>query len=582
MIKKVLIRNNIIKPNHRSFPKRLRLVVGDTETVKGKPYTIQFYDGKSFEIFYVNEDNILDVFLKYLEKKAIKKCVNVMYFHNLEYDLSVILYKFHKNFLNRKKIVINYKKWKIVFVYSNTVFAIFKKKDVKFLILDSFRFVQTSLQNFGKMIGSKIEKMEKPVFLGKRKPKNLEERLLFEQYARQDVLLLWDIANWIIKKHKTYDVTLSFSNANFSERIFRHYFIDEYMNIRLPPKEWIEPCILSYHGGKNGYYLPKEEGVYLLKDGIEVDIVSAYPYAMVNLPSFSRGYYKEVDKIVEEYEGIYIVDGYCLNDKYPVLFTHDFKVIPYKEKIENLCITSYELKEAIKSNEIEIKKVKGIVYIPKSDINPLKDFVLEFFEKKKTANNEDEKMLYKIILNSLYGKFIQSIEKESKKNYDYVQEGDKIKRVEKEYIAGSCFNPFIASLITGFVRAYLHQLEHRYNAYHSSTDSIIIKNQKVENIGKNLGQLEIKVRDADCYLIRNKMYIWIRGDEIIKYATHGFLGTPEQLLEMIRLKKYEYEVEKMIKVREAERIKKQKLIKLAMNKIKRNINDVNFEKIIEI
>lgn len=582
MIKKIKVRNYYIKSNKIKFPKRYKLFVCDTETIKGEPFTLQFYDGKTVEIFYVNKNNVLDKFLNYLFQKGLSKTSNVVFFHNIDYDLSVILYKYHKKFLGRKNIKIVYKDFFITFVYSNTSFCVIKKKNKRFICIDSFRFVQTSLEKFGELIKAKVQKLEKPSFLGERKPKTRKERLYFEQYARNDVLLLWEIANWILNLHKEYNVYLTYSNANLSERIFRHYYLKPYMNFELPPKNWIEPCVLSYHGGKNGFYLDRNQGIYLLRNGCELDIISAYPYALSQLPNFASGVYKEVDKVVDDYEGVYIVDGYCLNDKYPVIFTHDFKVIPYGQKIENLCITSYELKEALRTNEIEIKKIKGLVYIPDNKFNnPLKEFVNDFFVRKEQAKNIDERTFYKIILNSLYGKFIQAIDYEDGINYLLTEKG--VIELEKEFTAGNCFHPMIATLTTGFVRVMIHQLEHKFNAVHTSTDSIICKyNKNIEKCcNDKLGGLELKIK-GDCYLIRNKLYVWLVNGKIEKYALHGFLGSPELLLNLIKTKTYKYKVRKMIKVREAERLKKIKLTKLAFNEIERQLNDVNFNQIIEI
>lgn len=584
MIKNIIYKNYKIEGNYKSYPKRIKIFACDTETIQGLPYTIQIYDGKEVFFKYVNKNNILDIFLSYIHKKSLSGQTNIVYFHNLEYDISVIFYNYHKEFLGKKVIKIKYKGWSIKLVLSNTTFCILKKNKKRILLLDSNKFINTSLEKFGEMINSKYKKLNRPSFLGERAPKNEKEKKFFEEYAIQDVLVQYEIAKWIIEKHKKYNIRISFSNANFSERIFRHYFVKEYMNIALPKKEWVEKSILSYHGGKNGYYLDKDN-VYFIKDVVEIDIVSAYPYAMMNIPNIGGGKYIEVDTIVEEYEGVYIVDGVCLNDKYPILFSHDFKIIPYGEKINNLCITSYELKEAIKNNEIEVKKVKGLVYKPFNIENPLHNFVKEFFEKKKTANNVDEKMLFKIILNSLYGKFIQAIEIEDKKR-DYTIETEKgtVRKVEKVYQAGQCFHPFFASLITGFIRVYLHKIEHLTQCFHSSTDSVICKKEQVKNVkhllGSDLGCLEVKT-SGNVYLFRNKLYVFVDDKgKILKYALHGFLGTPEMLLQLLKEKQNVYKVKKMIKVREAERLKNKQLIKLAINEIERNLNGVNLNKLV--
>lgn len=586
MLKTIILKNNYngIVANHLGYPHRLTLLVFDTETINGEPYLLQIYDGKEYKHFFVNKNNVLDIFLNYCENKILSRQVNVCYAHNLEYDLSVLLYKYHKNFVGKKNIKIEHNNWKLDIVMSSTTFATFSKGNKRLLLLDTYKFMMTSLSNFGKIIGSKIKKLERPNYIGEREPTK-NELPYFLEYAKQDCLLQYEISNWVLEQFRKYDTRICFSNAHFSERIFRHYYIKNPDRIVLPPKDWLERCVLSYHGGKNGYYLDKSKGIYLLKDACEIDIISAYPYAMTKLPNFISGKYIETDKFLPDYEGIYEITGISKNCKYPIIYSHDFKPISYNEKIKNLCITSYELREAIAKNEIEIIKIKGLLFIPnKWSYNPLKDFVKHFFRQKSQAKNIDEKMLYKIILNSLYGKFIQAIEIDDGKN-SILTENYELKEKEKIFRAGNCYQPFIASLITGFVRTYLHKLEHKYKAVHSSTDSIIFKcNKNFENNFKKyeLGSCEIKVR-GDCYLIRNKVYIWLdKNKKITKYATHGLTLSPDKLLDMIKNKQYSYKIKKMIKVREAEKRVNKKLKRLTMNIIEKEIKDVNFERTIVI
>jgi hypothetical protein len=579
-----------VRRNHIPFPRRLTVLAGDTETVRGHAYSLQLHDGVQPHYVRVNDDSVLDEFLGWIEPRILSGHVAVMYFHNLEYDISVILRRYHEKFLGRKRIVISHRGWKIELILSATCFARFRKDKKSLLCLDSQRFMNVSLSRFAEIIGAQSQKLERPSYIGERAPRTKEEKEYFIRYALADVCAQHEVARWIVKQHERYNIRISYSSAHFSERIFRHYHIQPHEQLWLPPEKWLEACILSYHGGKNGYYLDRSQGIYRLHDGAEIDISSAYPYAMTQLPNMVRCWYRETDKFDDKHEGIYRVWGVVKNDRYPILYSHDFKVIPHGERVDGLCVTSYELREALARGEFEMKKCRGILAHTDERYahNPLRDFVNEFYELKEKAKTPDERQLYKIILNSLYGKFIQAIEVESDDDAALIDAGtgDVVKPAQKTFKAGSSYHPFIASLITGFVRVYLHQLEHRFNAVHSSTDSVIFKWDDAYrgwiDRHKGLGGVELKVRGT-CYLVRNKVYVWTdNNDNVLKWATHGISIDGVGLLNLIRRRKNSYTVRKIAKVRESLRRKNVGLVPLAMNEVEKKILGVNLERIIDI
>jgi len=59
-----------IKRNHRGYSEQrgLNVIAGDTETYKGDAWTLQLYNGSEMFFDYVNNENILDKFLEYIEK----------------------------------------------------------------------------------------------------------------------------------------------------------------------------------------------------------------------------------------------------------------------------------------------------------------------------------------------------------------------------------------------------------------------------------------------------------------------------------------------------------------------------------
>jgi hypothetical protein len=151
--------------------------------------------------------------------------------------------------------------------------------------------------------------------------------------------------------------------------------------------------------------------------------------------------------------------------------------------------------------------------------------VEEFFRRKQdTPKDNPLREMYKLLLNSLYGKLNQE--------------------------GGALYAPFWASQITGHCRARLHELEHRYAALHSSTDSILTTATDIVT-GSALGDLEIKARGR-LVLARNKLYVLLGPDgRVMKSTLHGFQGSAETLLDLLRRGENTYRISHMIRPREA-------------------------------
>jgi hypothetical protein len=161
------------------------------------------------------------------------------------------------------------------------------------------------------------------------------------------------------------------------------------------------------------------------------------------------------------------------------------------------------------------------------------------------------RFLYKVLLNSISGKFIQQRD---------VEDEDGMVRWQP----GPLYHPFIASLITGHTRSVMHQLEHHVQAIHTATDGVFCgKNNSPK--GKRfpfapkegLGSITSEGEDLELCLLRNKCYVmysetpgdgfksFVRPDRyVVKYASHGFQGSPKQLEELIMHNRRKYTVEK--------------------------------------
>ncbi len=558
----------------KGFPKKINLIVCDTETVLGDPYTIQLFDGRQLTFSYHERENITKTFMRYVRNRIEKDAFNLVYFHGLDFDMPVLLHDQHHLFLKNRFLVQSQgANWDVFcgkFTFGYIYHPIDENKSIPVNVYDTFRFTFSSLENACKDLHLSFQKMKRPDYLGKRRPTE-DERPYFEEYAKADVYALWELAQWILSRCREYDCPIPISLAHFASILLRHKFMEPKDKLIFPPTSCAVDSILSYHGGKNGLYI---DTPVLLKDAYSYDIISAYPWAMSILPSFLEGgKYVKTNEFKKDRVGIYTIDGEYTNCKYNLLYDHKFKAIE-SGTIENKSFTSFEIDEALRYNHLKITKITGHYWEPgEVTRSPLKDYVTFFYKlKKESPKKSAQYLIGKTVLNALYGKFIQTISNDEGDTIDKFKDG-KIEIQDVIYKAGGLFNPFIASLITGAVRAKLHSLEHENQAIHASTDSILTL--KKCRTGENLGDLKFENK-GPCLLIRNKVYIHFKEKVdphkvaakilketdpeklkklyekyIYKSALHGFHADTKTLINLWKTGQKAYKITRMVKIREA-------------------------------
>ena len=558
-----------IKRNHRSTAREVLTFGGDTETVRGEPHTLQISHKGATDLYYVNRRNILPTFLDHVDNVLGRGEWGVVYFHFLPFDLPVLFKDENPNIWQASNFTVEREGWKCYVNCEKRFFAKLCKDRHKIIyIVDSFAYLPTSLDKIGKMLVPDLPKLKKPKGLGSLPLRTAE----FENYAKRDAVIEDKFGKWIYDIHKRYDIRISVSLPQMAAFIFRHKFLKEDDIIDFPPHEVVAAAVSSYHGGKNGLYVPA--GVY--ENCSEVDLNSAYAWAMKQLPSFLKGYYKRLEEYQEGICAVYNLSGE-INCPYNIFFNDEFK--PIHGKFKNIWVTSYELAEALKYKEVKITNIYGYGWFPQSKRNPIGDYVDHFYElKNKTPKTNPMYNFYKLCGNSLYGKFIQAVEvrdtegaqKFAKENFDFEvteEKGGKLKVKEgvKVFNAGGLFNPFLATAITGMVRARIHDLEHRFKALHTATDSIKTL-MPISGTSDELGGYKLEVK-GNCVLLRNKLYLHFNEDGLLtKYALHGFQGKVGELLEMVVKKQNDYQVRHIFKVREAIRQRKEALTMLTVDK----------------
>lgn len=366
------------------------------------------------------------------------------------------------------------------------------------------------------------------------------------EYAKQDAVLTQRLGEYIMQLHVTYDVATCVSAPHFAARVFRHHFLKT--EIPLPEPQLEQFGLWSYHGGKNGYY---EDGPREIEWCWHYDIRSAYPEAMRQLPNIETGVWEWSDHYIPNAHAVWHIRKVQTDCRFRAFVD------------EGEYVTSYELDAALDLNEIELLSCEGYVFTGTPG-GPLVEYVDRFFTMKNTTNNDAERNAAKLFLNSLYGKFFQKVPLGNVGMWD-IETGEYVETdpsQEFDYEAGGLYHPPLASLITGYVRAKIHRLEHRYNAVMTSTDGFFAyQAPDTADLGKGLGHLTAE--DGRLLIWRERLYCFYPSkiehkpscepdceDQHPVYALHGFHAKLPQLLQIpLARGKYRYEATNVITLR---------------------------------
>lgn len=583
-----------IKPLKNHFPANINLIVFDTETEDGIPYLLTFYDGLKPTYIRVTQETVLDEFMNYLFQRCSKNKTNLLFAHNLPFDLTAVLCEYERElFQYLKPPLLEHELGVIEIFAQKTWFAqIHFQNKASLKVIDTGNFIRGSLYELSRKLNLPHKKPKRPESVKEgKKPRTGEEWRRLIDYCREEILSTYDLAQFILDMHRRYDTAVSVSASHFASKVFKKHFL----KTKIPQvPSWVRWLAeQSIHGGRASTFV---DGIAVIPDVNYYDYNSFYPWAMANLPPLTDGEWLRVNGFVDEYEGFYQIDGYVHKCRYPVILKNagNFE-FANDEYVRCAPVASYELREALRCGEIDITKIKGYIWVPsKNAENPFRDYVEEFYKLKQSTPKDNPKyMTYKLLLNSLYGKTYQAL-----RQTDYEEEPElvwnsRLDRAVKNrilYRAGGIYLPHVGSWITSMCRAKLHESLHRYEAIDCATDSFKTKRNDVPT-GSGLGELKHEHHGL-LLLIRPKLYVmfspkiqkevmndyggdlraWLKdnlgwleeeakagrlNEHIPKYALHGFWGNAIDLLRLYRDRSNEYIAKHMTKIREAIRQRKQ-------------------------
>ena len=573
-----------IHPLKNSYPKRPNLIVFDTETESretGDPYLLTLYDGVKPKYLRVNPKTIAQEFMRYLLEHCPNRRSHILFAHNLQFDITAVLALNQEEIFRWKSpppIVIQGEEGELgsvkVFPQKTWFAQVHLPSGVNVKVVDSGNFIRGSLYDISRELNLPCKKEKAPDWLG-GVPENSYEWKELIRYCRAEIKAEYALAEYILGIHRRYDAGFSVSIAQLGSKIFRKRFLlDKISQTPYPVRGLAEFCI---HGGRAECFTSHPA---VIPDVKMYDYNSFYPWAMANLPPLTEGRWEEINEFADGYEGFYKVTGFVTDCKWPMVLksSKGFRFAK-DEYIKGLPLVSYEVREALRNEELVLEEVEGWVWVPEEgEVNPFKAFVEEFYGLKEKHRGETAQYLqYKLLLNSLYGKTYQAL-----RMHGYDEEPELIWDEKKGYVknqilyrAGGLYLPHVGSWITSMCRAKLHEDMHKFRAIDCATDSF----KTLEDVptGTGLGDLKF-VAGGLLLMIRPKLYVMFSNEvakrvaetgdlreflksvdvnalrypeDIVKYAHHGFWGNVYQLLELYRDKSNQYFVQHMTKIRES-------------------------------
>lgn len=550
---------NGIKPLEKPYTEWKHYGLDVEAEMDGKLYSIQMSDDDDkiyAECSHFSESQRMRLIADFTtEQKAI------IWSHNSSYDVGQIFKEFIMENEMTQSVIAG---WDVEKMYPHpTYFKCTKKKRV-LIFSDTFQFFRTSLDNAGDILGIG-SKEYKPDYLGKRVPdkKEIDE---FVKYAIKDAELVRKVGKKGIDQiHKESDVYVDYSvsSASLSSKIFRREFLNR--RIPYPKPKGIE---MKYMEKKSDHDIVTEMGLRSYNGGrtesfcfgttkAEIfDYSSHYPSAMSNIKiPVEAGAWRRVEDYVSPHAFYYIKAKVPNENVLPFPVFRDRLMFP-AGKLKGV-VTGYEAKQIVKHCEIE--EIEGIIYTGETN-ESFTNFVKKYYRKKNEAKANDNTVdywRYKLLLNSLYGKTLQTVDREQGEQTVDLTEKEKEEIEEGSVIAGGMFNSAIGSWITGWARAKLFEDMKKEDAdiLYCDTDSIGIKTQSSYDfeIGEGLGALEKEASGYGTFL-REKLYLFSTEDgEILKAGRHAFWRETEDMIRMIGKMSDTYQVRKMIKLKEAYR-----------------------------
>lgn len=326
------------------------------------------------------------------------------------------------------------------------------------------------------------------------------------KYLKNDCVGLYECLEIYFQKEYIKDIPHQTTRSGVSFKVFTNFFVSEK---QLPKfKDSINTyCRRSYFGGRTEIFKPlyqsNKNPLY------HYDINSLYPSVMRE-NDFIGNIKGIVSSFKENELGIYKLEVECpKNIHIPLLgINHNGKYIFPTGKFSGY-FCSPEINKAI-SLGYKIKVKSGYIFENKGKM--FAPFVDHFYNLRKNTQDSVEKIIYKDILNHLYGRLginqnreqISFYPEAGTKILSEIKMGDYVIRLySKEKIIRCYSAPAISSFVTSYARLKLYsyfELAGMHSIYYTDTDSLFTTT-KLHSSGE-IGEMKLEAElNSACFLL---------------------------------------------------------------------------------
>ena len=488
----------VIRPQARKFY-FYNIITFDTETFRNPIengeiltfFNLDFFDGKQH--YYSEKNNFVEM-LRYFKKKYHKFTIVA---HNIGFDLRIV--HMINNIMENEFLDLTQR----VKMLDAVIYVKFSSNNDNYVIqfLDSHNYFPMPLEKLAENFN--VNKV------------NIEEYdLPYDKWNEQlyktgkirvmtDTEILYTVMQSFINMPFNFGVSLASTSFNtFKKQYLKRYIYldDEFVNLSLG----------IYHGGiVMPYVLAKEQKLY------DYDVNSLYPYVMKN-----NNYSVSYKGIENDYRWIYddiknkaynyiLKVRYSVENRSPIFVNHDNQLIPFLSGEEY--ITGFEYLRLYEDGYVQILEAYKFYN------DDLFSEFIDYFYNKRLLSKGYEKLFYKLIMNSLYGKFgqhkaksefikIDDLPPEIKeiinqyKYMDRIEINDEFYSIYGNFVSKKKelpirYNPLIASEITANARMINYDYSKLFgfdHVYYTDTDSFFTTNKMPLLEGNELGKLKIE------------------------------------------------------------------------------------------
>lgn len=488
--------------------------------------------------------NNIDEFFNCLTKIAPCVC----YSHNLKYDGSFILDYLMKNgykYTDNRKL--NEKEFSTLITSMGVFYNITvmlkrgnKKKNLNVEFRDSTKKIPGRVADIAKAYDLPILKGE--IDYKQYRPIGYIPSSEEIDYIRNDT----EIIARVLKIQYDNEMDKLTSASDTFSKYKKQY--TAYFDMLFPVLTYEEDCYIR-HAYRGGFCTvnPKFKGKLITESVFCYDVNSMYPYNMIEqllpygYPIFYVGEYEENENYPLCIQHILVSCKVKENHPKTILLKNvRFSANEYlddtKNELIDLYLTNVDMDLLFEHYDIyEIKFVDG--YMFRASKNIFKSFIKPIY-KKKCETHGAQRQLYKIMLNSLYGKFATNPKHQQK--IPYLDEESKLKFTNTDITIEDSIYTAVSAFITAYSRKYLIDIIYKYydSFIYCDTDSIHLLNTQLPDElidDKAIGKFKLEKIYKKAKYLGQKCYYGEKDDgkKDVKIA-----GCPKNITENITFNEF--------------------------------------------